>query len=78
LLVMGASMPGFQRLLNHRLEEERVEFVVSLKDINDLPPDWGLSTHTQQADRHCLQIVNSRPSPVSTTKSVVIYVMLSC
>ena len=66
MFVKGASMPGFQRLLNHRLEEERVEFVVSLKDINDLPPDWGLSTHTRQADRHCLQIVNSRPSPVST------------
>ncbi len=46
-------MPGIQRLLNHRLEEERVEFV-SLKDINDLPPNWGLSTHTRQADRHCL------------------------
>jgi len=50
--------------------EERVEFVVSLKDINDLPPDWGLSTHTRQADRHCLQIVNSRPSPVSTINTL--------
>ncbi len=64
-------MPGFQRLLNHRLEEERVEFVESLKDINDLPPDWGLPTHTQQADRHCLQIVNSRPSPVSPRNNSV-------
>ena len=70
LFVMGESMPGFQRLLNHRLEEERVKFVVSLKDINDLPPDWGLSTHTQQADRHCSQIVNSRPYSVPTINAI--------
>jgi len=64
-------MPEFQRLSNYRLEEERVEFVVTLKDINDLPPDRGLSTHARQADRHCLQIVNSRPYSVSTKNKTV-------